>query len=228
MVFLSRITIIQTRSEDIEMENTIGEYKGTTTVAAVCNDGVIMATDTRATMGNYVASKHAKKVYQITDQLAMTIAGGVAAAQRVVDILKVNAKLYNLEKGRPMPVAAAAMLVSNILFSNREVGAPLPLQALIGGVDLTGPHVYNLDPYGSLTEEKMVSTGSGSPFAYGVLEDRYKEDSTVAEMAPIVVKAVDSAMKRDVASGDNFDVAVITSDGFKELSEEEKIALLES
>ncbi len=210
------------------MENTIGEYKGTTTVAAVCNDGVIMATDTRATMGNYVASKHAKKVYQITDQLAMTIAGGVAAAQRVVDILKVNAKLYYLEKGRPMPVAAAAMLVSNILFSNRAVGAPLPLQALIGGMDLTGPHVFNLDPYGSLTEEKMVSTGSGSPFAYGVLEDRYKEDSTVAEMAPIVVKAVDSAMKRDVASGDNFDVAVITSDGFKELSEEEKIALLES
>ena len=228
MVFLSRITIIRTRSEDTEMENTIGEYKGTTTVAAVCNDGVIMATDTRATMGSYVASKHAKKVYQITDQLAMTIAGGVAAAQRVVDILKVNAKLYNLEKGRPMPVAAAAMLVSNILFSNREVGAPLPLQALIGGVDLTGPHVYNLDPYGSLTEETMVSTGSGSPFAYGVLEDRYKEDSSVAEMAPIVVKAVDSAMKRDVASGDNFDVAVITSDGFKELSEEEKIALLES
>ena len=210
------------------MENTIGEYKGTTTVAAVCNDGVIMATDTRATMGNYVASKHAKKVYQITDQLAMTIAGGVAAAQRVVDILKVNAKLYNLEKGRPMPVAAAAMLVSNILFSNREVGAPLPLQALIGGVDLTGPHVYNLDPYGSLTEEKMVSTGSGSPFAYGVLEDRYKEGSTIAEMMPIVVKAVDSAMKRDVASGDNFDVAVITSDGFKELSEEEKMALLKS
>ena len=228
MVFLSRITIIHSQSEDIEMENTIGEYKGTTTVAAVCNDGVIMATDTRATMGNYVASKHAKKVYQITDQLAMTIAGGVAAAQRVVDILKVNARLYYLEKGRPMPVAAAAMLVSNILFSNRAVGAPLPLQALIGGMDLTGPHVFNLDPYGSLTEEKMVSTGSGSPFAYGVLEDRYKEDSTVAEMAPIVVKAVDSAMKRDVASGDNFDVAVITSDGFKELSEEEKIALLES
>jgi proteasome beta subunit len=210
------------------MENTIGEYKGTTTVAAVCNDGVIMATDTRATMGSYVASKHAKKVYQITDQLAMTIAGGVAAAQRVVEILKVNAKLYNLEKGRPMPVAAAAMLVSNILFSNREVGAPLPLQALIGGWDLTGPHVYNLDPYGSLTEEKMVSTGSGSPFAYGVLEDRYKEDSTIMEMMPIVVKAVDSAMKRDVASGDNFDVAVITSDGFKELSEDEKMALLQS
>jgi len=208
------------------MENSIGEYKGTTTVAAVCSDGVIMATDTRATMGNYVASKNAKKVYQITDRLAMTIAGGVAVAQRIVDILKINANLFELEKGRPMPVASAARLVSNILFSNRSVGMPLPLQALIGGVDDSGPHVFNLDPFGGLTEEKVVSTGSGSPFAYGVLEDRYQEDSTIDKMIPVVVKAVDSAMKRDVASGDSFDVAVITPEGFKELSPEEKKALL--
>lgn len=204
----------------------IGEYKGTTTVAAVCSDGVIFATDTRATMGTYVASKHAKKVYRITDRLAMTIAGGVAVAQRVVDILKVNAQLFELEKSRPIPISAAARLVSNILFSNREVGMPLPLQALVGGFDETGPHVFNLDPFGSLTEEKMVSTGSGSPFAYGVLEDRYRQDRTVEEMLPIVVKAVDSAMKRDVASGDSFDVAVVTNDGFRELSHEEKLVLV--
>jgi proteasome beta subunit len=210
------------------MENSIGEHRGTTTVAAVCSDGVILATDTRATMGNYVASKHAKKVYRITDSLAMTIAGGVAVAQRVVDILKVNAQLFDLEKGRPMPVAAAARLVSNVLFSNREVGMPLPLQAIIGGFDESGPHVFNLDPFGSLTEEKVVSTGSGSPFAYGVLEDRYREGSTVKEMISVVVKAVDSAMKRDTASGDSFDVAVITSDGYREMSPEEKQAILNS
>jgi proteasome beta subunit len=208
------------------MENGITGFRGTTTVAAVCKDGVILATDTRATMGNYVASKQAKKVYRITNSLAMTIAGGVAVAQRVVDILKANAQLFDLEKGRPMPVSAAARLISNILFSNREVGMPLPLQALIGGFDETGPHVFNLDPFGSLTEEKVVSTGSGSPFAYGVLEDRYREDCTVKEMTPVVVKAVDSAMKRDVASGDSFDVAIITSKGYRELSKEEKRTLL--
>jgi proteasome beta subunit len=208
------------------MENSIGEYRGTTTVGAVCSDGVILSTDTRATMGNYVASKTAKKVYKITDSLAMTIAGGVAVAQRIVDILKINARLFEFEKGRPMPVSAAARLVSNILFSNRSVGMPLPLQALIGGFDETGPHVFNLDPFGSLTEEKVVSTGSGSPFAYGVLEDKFKEDSSVKEMLPVVVSAVDSAMKRDVASGDSFDVAVINKEGFRELSPDEKKALL--
>jgi proteasome beta subunit len=203
-----------------------GILKGTTTVGVVCKDGVILGTDTRATMGNYVASKHAKKVYQISDQLAMTIAGGVAVAQRVVEILKVNSRLYELEKKRPMPVKSASRLVSNILFQSREVGMVLPLQALVGGYDDSGPHVYNLDPFGSLTEEHMVSTGSGSPFAYGVLEAQFKEDSTVDEMLPVVVKAVDSAMKRDVASGDSFDVAVISVEGFRELSADEKSKLL--
>jgi len=202
--------------------------KGTTTAGVVCRDGVILGTDTRATMGNYVASKHAKKVYKITDNLAMTIAGGVAVAQRVVEILRINSRLYELEKNRTIPVKSAARLVSNLLFSNREVGNPLPMQALVGGFDDSGPHVFNLDPYGSLTEEKMVSTGSGSPIAYGVLESQYKEDMTVDEMLPIVVKAVDSAMKRDVASGDSFDIAVIDASGFRELSPEEKATILDN
>jgi proteasome beta subunit len=208
------------------MSKETGILKGTTTVGVVCRDGVILGTDTRATMGNYVASKHAKKVYKITDNLAMTIAGGVAVAQRVVEILKINSRLYELEKNRSIPVKSAARLVSNLLFSNREVGSPLPMQALVGGFDETGPHVFNLDPYGSLNEEKMVSTGSGSPFAYGVLESQFREDGAVDEMLSIVVKAVDSAMKRDVASGDSFDVAVIDAAGFRELSPEEKAAIL--
>ena len=208
------------------MRNPIGELEGTTTVGVVCRDGVIMATDTRATMGTYVASKTAKKVFKITDRLAMTVAGGVAVAQRIVDILRANAKIFELEKRRPMPVASAARLLSNILFANREVGMPLPLQALVGGFDESGPYIYSLDPLGSLTEEKVVSTGSGSPIAYGVLEDQYREDSLTDEMLPIVVRAVDSAMKRDVASGDSFDVAMVTEGGFRELSQEEKLALL--
>ena len=205
-----------------------GILKGTTTVGVVCKDGVILGTDTRATMGNFIASKHAKKVYQITENLAMTIAGGVAAAQKVVEILKVNGSLYELEKNRRMPVKSAARLVQSILFSNREVGAPLPLQAIIGGFDETGPHVYNLDPYGSMLEEKMISTGSGSPYAYGVLEAQFKEDSSVEDTLSVVVRAIDSAMKRDVASGDSFDVAVINDKGFRELTPEEKKTILNS
>jgi len=198
--------------------------KGTTTVGVVCTDGVILSSDTRVTMGYFVAHKTGKKIYQIDDHIAMTISGSVADAQRVVEVLKVNAKLYKLNNGRPIPIKAASRLVANLLFSARL--APLIAQILVGGVDSTGPHVFSLDPLGSLVEEKCVATGSGSPIAYGVLEDKYKEGATIEEILPVVVRAVDSAMKRDIASGNNFDIAVITNEGYRALSPEEKKGIL--
>jgi proteasome beta subunit len=205
----------------VDLEKQI--IKGTTTIGVACKDGVVLATDTRATMGYFIAHKRAKKVYPIADHLAMTIAGGVADAQAMVDILKANAQIYRLQNGVIMPVNAAARLVANVLFSARLM--PFLLQALIAGVDSVGPRIFALDPLGSVTEETCVSTGSGSPIAYGVLESQIKEGMAVKETIPIVLKAVASAMKRDAASGDNFDVAVITTEGYKELSEEEKKAL---
>jgi proteasome beta subunit len=198
--------------------------KGTTTIGVVCKDGVILASDTRVTMGFYVAHKFVKKVYKIDDHMGMTIAGTVADAQRVVDILTANAQLYKINLNRPMPISSAARLVANLLFNARYV--PLATQVLVGGVDDTGPHVFNLDPYGSLTEEKAVSTGSGSPIAYGILEDNYREGSTITEMLPTMAKAVNAAMKRDVASGNSYNIIVIDSHGYTELTAEEKSKLL--
>jgi proteasome beta subunit len=198
--------------------------KGTTTIGVVCKDGVILASDTRVTMGFFVAHKQGKKIYKIDDHIAMTIAGTVADAQRIVDVLTANAQLYKLNMGRPIPINSAARLIANLLFSSRYV--PLLTQALIGGVDDTGPHVFSLDPFGSLTEEKCVATGSGSPIAYGVLEDKYKENTSIEELLPIIGKAVNSAMKRDSASGDNFNIAVIDEKGYRELTTKEKKQLL--
>lgn len=197
---------------------------GTTTMGLVCRDGIVLGTDTRATLGTFIAHKHAKKVYPIDDHVAMTIAGGVADAQSVVEVLRANSKLYKFEKGMPIPISAVARLAANILFQSRFY--PFLLQSIIGGVDDQGSHVFALDPLGSVTEEKCVSTGSGSPVAYGVLEPGYKEGMSVKEAIALVVKAVNSAMKRDSASGDSFDVAVISKEGYRELSEEEKKAIL--
>jgi len=224
MQFASDIVLTETTTMQQNETGSQLILKGTTTIGVVCKDGVILASDTRVTMGFYIAHKFGKKVYKIDEHLGMTIAGTVADAQRVVDILTANAQLYRINLNRPMPVSSAARLVANLLFSARYI--PLATQVLIGGVDETGPHVFNLDPFGSLTEEKSVSTGSGSPIAYGILEDKYREDMTIEELLPIVMKAVNAAMKRDVASGNSYNVTVIDKNGYRELSEEEKSKLL--
>ena len=197
--------------------------KGTTTIGVVCKDGVILASDTRVTMGYFIAHKQGKKVYKIDDHIGMTIAGSVADAQKVIDIITANAQLYRINLNRPMPINSAARMTSNLLFTARGLMA----QILVGGVDETGPHLYNLDPFGSLTEEKVTSTGSGSPLAIGVLEDKFKEGMTVEEALPIIARAVNAAMKRDVASGNNYNIIVIDNKGYRELTDQQKQALLQ-
>lgn len=194
---------------------------GTTTVGVVCRDATVLATDTRAIAGGYfIAHKHVKKIQKIDDHLAMTIAGAVADAQNVVDTIRYYSSLYRLDKRTPIPVRAAARLASNIFFSARLF--PYIADVLVGGFDQEGPSVYNIDLLGSLTEAKFVSTGSGSPVAYGVLESEYREDLTLDEAVEVAAKAVIAAIKRNAGTGDGFDIAVITREGFRELTEQEK------
>jgi proteasome beta subunit len=199
-------------------------YHGTTTVGLVCSDGVVLATDTRVTAGGFIAHKRGKKLIRIDDNIAMTISGGVADAMNVVDTLKYYAHLYRIERGRQMPVRAAAQVVSNVLFSSRLY--PFIADVLVGGVDPKGGSIFSVDFFGSMNQEKVVATGSGSPVAYGILESEYKEDMTAAKSYPMAAKAIIAATRRNVATGDHFDIAVLDKAGFREISEQEKDKLL--
>jgi len=201
-------------------------FKGTTTVGAISREGVILASDTRVTMGSLIVHKKGKKVYKIDDHLAMTISGVVADAQKTVATLKANARMYRLQRRTPIPVSAAARLVANLFFSYRLF--PFMAQIIIGGIDSSGPHLYSIDPFGSITEEKYVATGSGSPVAYGILEEKFKEDLPLKEALQIVTQALRSAMRRDVATGDDLDIVIIDKNGYRELSGEEKSVILKS
>ncbi|ACL16140.1 archaeal proteasome endopeptidase complex subunit beta [Methanosphaerula palustris] len=193
--------------------------KGTTTIGIVFKDGIILATEKRATMGSMIASKRAKKVYQVADRIGMTTAGGVGDAQQLARIMSVECNLYQIRRGRSISVGASSTLLSNYLNQNR--GYPYYVQLLVGGVDATGPSVYSVDAMGGATRESdIVATGSGSPMAYGVLEDRYKKDLTEDEAIELAIRALRAAMRRDSASGEGIHVVIITKDAYSELSEE--------
>jgi proteasome beta subunit len=194
--------------------------KGTTTVGVVCTDGIVLASEQRATMGHFIASKTAKKVYQIDDLVGMTTAGSVGDAQQLVRLVSVESQLYKMRRNESMTIKGVATLMSNFLNANRYY--PMMVQLLIGGVDKNGPAIYSLDAMGGSIEETRISaTGSGSPMAYGVLEDQYREDMTVKEGLDLAIRAIHNATKRDSASGENVDVVVITKEAFKRLDPEE-------
>lgn len=193
--------------------------KGTTTLGIVFAGGVILATEKRATMGYMIASKKAKKVYQVSERIGMTTAGGVGDAQQLARILTVECNLYQIRRSRAITVGAAATLLSNYLNQNRYF--PFYVQLLVGGVDDHGPSVYSVDAMGGATkEEEIVATGSGSPMAYGVLEDRFRKNMTEDEAIDLAIRSLKSAMKRDAGSGEGIQVVVITKERYEVLGED--------
>lgn len=192
---------------------------GTTTLAIACPDGVVMATEKRATMGNLIGHKQTQKLYQVDDYMALTTAGLVGDAQALARMLTAEVQLYRFKRDHAMPVRGAATLLGNIL--NRSKFYPYWVQLIVGGTDHRGGSVYTIDSAGGSIEEKWTTTGSGSPFVYGVLEDRYDEKVDVKGAVELAIRGLNAAMRRDSASGNGMDVAVIDEKGFTRLSEEE-------
>ncbi len=187
---------------------------GTTTVGIVTKEGVVLATEHRATMEHIIAHKVAKKLYKIDENLGMTTAGLVGDLQVLVRYMRAEAALYRLKRGQLMSVEALATLLSNILNASKYF--PYWVSILVGGYDNRGYHVFAVDAAGGAIEDKYASTGSGSLFVYGVLEDRYQEDMSLDEAVELAVRGIAAAMKRDAASGDGIEVATITKkDGFQ-------------
>ncbi len=190
---------------------------GTTTISIVCKDGIIMAADKRATAGNFIAVKNVDKVIKINDNLAITIAGLVSDAQLLSKILKSELKLKELRTNKPSTTKEAANLLATMNYSNiRQFST---VQGIVGflaaGYDTTeGTTCWEIGIDGSINQiTDFVSDGSGSVFAYGLLESAWKKDMTLEEGVKLAVKCLDSAQKRDNATGNGFDVYKITSKG---------------
>lgn len=193
--------------------------KGTTTLGLVCSDGVVVATERRASMGTLIAHKTTKKLYKIDDRMAMTVAGLVGDAQLLARWLKAETALYKLKHNRNMSTKAAATLMSNIMA--RKAYYPFWVQLVICGVDNDGGQVYSLDAAGGCIPDNYVTSGSGSPYVYGVLEDQYKDGMSTKDGADLAIRAISAAMRRDAVSGDGLDVAIITKNKFKQLTDKE-------
>ncbi|WP_456368977.1 archaeal proteasome endopeptidase complex subunit beta [Thermococcus sp.] len=197
--------------------------KGTTTVGIVCKDGVVLAADRRASLGNMVLSESVTKIFQIDEHLAIAGAGTVGDMLSLVRLLRAEARLYRAKVGKEMSVKALATLLSNILHGGR--GFAYMVWFLVGGYD-SKPRLYSIDAAGGMTEDRFTAAGSGMEFAFSVLEENYRDDIPLYEGVKLALKALSVALKRDVFTGGGVTIVTITKEGYREISNEELKSLL--
>lgn len=190
--------------------------KGTTTLGIVCKDGIVLAGDKRASLG-HLAYDRIDKVLKITNSIALTTAGSVADAQILAKFLKSRMELYKLNKDLDPTVDVASSLLSNILYGGSKNFFPYLTMFILAGATDSGWKMFSLDPSGSSITNSYIATGSGMELALGVLEEGYTEGIDVKAGKALAIKAMTSAIRRDVFTGEGVDIVVIDKDGFRKV-----------
>jgi len=187
---------------------------GATVVGMKCSDGVVVATDSLITWGTFVLTDKGIKAFRLTDTIVLASAGLTSDYQMLVNRLKAQIKLYELNQKKAITVKALSKMIANTLYARRM--APLYIQTVVVGVDADGPQLFTLDMGGSLIPDEFTATGSGTATAFGVLEDGYKPSLTVAEAEEIAINAVKAGIARDAQSGGEIRVMSVTKSGIME------------
>lgn len=172
---------------------------GTTTLAFKFQHGVVVAVDSRATAGPYIASQTVKKVIEINPYLLGTMAGGAADCSYWERVLAKECRVYELRNKERISVAAASKLLANMVYYYKGMG--LSMGTMICGWDKKGPGLYYVDSDGERLTNNIFSVGSGSVYAYGVLDSGYRWDLSVQEALDLGQKAIYHATFRDAYSG---------------------------
>lgn len=193
---------------------------GTTTVAAIGKDCIILAADMQATMGNMSYDQEAQKLYKITEYTALTNAGVVGDSLTIIRFLKSHASMYEIERETEMSPKAMASLLSTVLNSSRFY--PYIVQFLLAGY-LDKPELYEITPEGGVLERKQYAvSGSGTMFAMSVFDQGYKSNLAEKELVELAIKAVLSSKKRDIyTGGKSISVMILRKKKIEELSEDD-------
>ncbi|ORD93813.1 PSB8 [Enterospora canceri] len=197
------------------IETKIAPVHGTTTLAFTFKEGMIIAVDSRATSGSYIASQTVNKVIEVNRHLLGTMAGGAADCFYWEKKMGQYAKMHEIRTGRRITVSQASHYLSNCV--NKYRGYGLSMGTMVCGYDEDGPKIFMVDDSGSRIENNLFSVGSGSTIALGVLSAKYHHDLTKEEAIQLGKEAIYCAGHRDAFSGGTVNVFFMNESGWTKI-----------
>jgi proteasome beta subunit len=204
----------------------------TTIVAVVCDEGVVLASDRRATAGNLISKRDVEKVLRCDQFSAVGIAGVLALGLEFARLFQVELEHYEKMEGRSLSLEGKANRLAAMIRGNLGLAMQgLVVVPILAGYDLDSGagRIFSYDPTGGPSEEhRFYSIGSGSVFAQGALKKLYTEDMRTSDAVLCCLQALYDAADDDSATG-GLDLArrifpvvtTLTGDGFRRLPEAE-------
>ena len=192
------------------------QMHGTTTLSFTWNDSVIVAVDSRASIGSYVGSRTTKKIFPVSSRIVATMAGGAADCAHWIRRVTRQSRVYEFQYATPLPVVSIARQLALALKEYRGMG--LSVGTMVAGIDSTGPAIYYVDSEGTCIPGQRFCVGSGSNLAYAVLDTKLESlrknpSASIDDAVEVALWAIRHATHRDGYSGGFINVFLINATG---------------
>ncbi|HJM17335.1 MAG TPA: archaeal proteasome endopeptidase complex subunit alpha [Candidatus Poseidoniia archaeon] len=192
--------------------------RGTTTVGLKFKDGVVLIVDKR--LGSkLVEPESIEKIFKIDGHIGCATSGLVADARALVDRARVECQVNSFNYSEDLAVESLAKKLCDYKQSYTQYGGvrPFGTAMLIGGVDGSGPHLFETDPSGALTAYKAGGIGAGRNEVMEIFEKEYKEKMSQNQAINLGLKGLSAANENNLKA-DVIEIAIInTSKGFHTL-----------
>ncbi|CAH2294510.1 proteasome subunit beta type-11 [Pelobates cultripes] len=196
---------------------------GTTTLAFLYDKGVMVATDSRSSAGKLVCSPDSRKATLIHSHLIASTSGSAADCQFFGRVLARECRLYQLRNGYMPSVKGAAKMLSTMMLPFR--GMDICAAVTLSGWDRNGPCICYVYNDGTRISSDVISVGSGSPYAYSIIDDGYRPGMEEEEARQLARRAVCHAGRRDAYSGGFVDVYMVKESGCEKDAREDLVEM---
>lgn len=183
----------------------IRPYEGTTVLAVVYDDGIVIAGDRQATEGYQVGERRIQKVYQIDRRSAIAIAGAAGPCIEMAKLFQVEVEFYEKTEGVSLSLEGQANFLAHLVRSNLGLAMQgLIVLPLFAGYDVKRQcgRIFKYDAIGGRYEEDdYYAIGSGGKDARATLKKRYRPELSQQDALAIVAEALWDAADEDIATG---------------------------
>jgi proteasome beta subunit len=181
----------------------------TTIVAATYTDGVLMAGDRRATMGNMIAQRDIEKVSAADAYSLVGFAGTAGIGMEMIRLFQLELEHYEKIESTILTLDGKANRLASMIRGNLGAAMQgLAVLPLFVGFDLdadspaTAGRIFSYDVTGGPYEEQNIAgIGSGSLFARGSMKKLWRPGMSREDAIQIAVEALYDAADDDSATG---------------------------
>lgn len=197
------------RNEYLSLNNRIFysiKKTGTTIAGLIFKDGVIIASDTRATNDEISCDLRCEKIHYLAPNICCCGAGTSADTENVTSLISNHLELQRLSSGRESRIQTAVWALQNFLFRH---GGLISAALIVGGYDFLGAQLYSIHPHGSTENLPFIAMGSGSLAATAILERFFSSNLDVNSALTLIKESILAGIYSDIGSGGNVDLCII-------------------